>query len=251
MIPMPLSRDPEARKKQLANLQLGVAQRLKVKGGLVGIKMRFKKGYTPWNKGERGYKLNLSEQGRLKHVEILRRLKPQTRTSKETRSMAMKRVWRDPEYRRRALESYKKRVFPEERKLKIGKKSKELWRNREFREKTIRASMKALSKRPTKPEKKLMKLIDENSFPYKYVGDGSVVIYGLCPDFIECNGKKKIIEVFGDYWHTRPDTPYHQTEGGRKKIFKSLGYNTLVIWESELKEPDKVVAKIQEFERGY
>ena len=53
--------------------------------------------------------------------------------------------------------------------------------------------------RPTKPEKKLVGIKNECKLPYKYCGDGSVIIGGLNPDFINTNGEKKLIEVFGDY----------------------------------------------------
>ena len=32
-----------------------------------------------------------------------------------------------------------------------------------------------------------------------------------------------------------------------KNHFKSFGYDTLVIWESELKDMDKLIIKLQEF----
>jgi len=51
---------------------------------------------------------------------------------------------------------------------------------------------------PNKEEKYLLKLIEEVCpNEYKYVGDGSFWLYGLNPDFVHCNGKKKIIEFFG------------------------------------------------------
>lgn len=74
--------------------------------------------------------------------------------------------------------------------------------------------------------------------PYRYVGDGKVVIEGLCPDFIGNNGIKRIIEVFGDVFHN-PDksfkeVPYHLTEEGRKKFFAEHGFDTLILWVSEM-----------------
>ncbi len=49
------------------------------------------------------------------------------------------------------------------------------------------------------------------------------------PDFVNINGKKKVIEVFGDYHHRGQDPQYRINE------FKSFGWDTLVVWEHELK----------------
>ncbi len=89
----------------------------------------------------------------------------------------------------------------------------------------------------------------QNYFPdeWDYVGDGQVIINGLCPDFINCNGKKQIIEIFGDYWHNRKNMKYYQTEEGRKEAFAKFGFSTLIIWESELINEQMIIEKIRGF----
>lgn len=104
---------------------------------------------------------------------------------------------------------------------------------------------------PNKPELELSSLL-QKTFPgeYKYNGDYSqgVVLGGLVPDFINVNGKKQVIELFGDYWHDKKGSvPWKATEFGRKAIFSQLGFSCLVIWEHELKSPDDVVERIREF----
>jgi G:T-mismatch repair DNA endonuclease (very short patch repair protein) len=64
------------------------------------------------------------------------------------------------------------------------------------------------------------------------------------PDFLSKN-PKHIIEVFGDYWHRRKDMMARDKK--RFTTYASLGYKTLVIWEHELKEPQKVADKIGRF----
>jgi len=86
--------------------------------------------------------------------------------------------------------------------------------------------------------------------PYKYTGDGALWIGGLNPDFAHCGDKKKLIELFGDYWHegdVLKTRGWKSTEFGRKAVFSQLGYDTLIIWESELKDKKKVIEKIKEF----
>lgn len=104
------------------------------------------------------------------------------------------------------------------------------------------SQMKAMHDFPNKPERKLLELLD-TYYPgeWKYVGDGQVVIDGKIPDFINVNGQKKIIEMFGDYWHRNDDTEQ------RTAFFKDFGYDTLVIWESELKDRRVALKKIAVF----
>jgi len=95
-------------------------------------------------------------------------------------------------------------------------------------------------KKPTNPEKRVIDIVEKYNLPYKYVGNGAIILYGLNPDFINCNGEKKIIEVFGRVFHDPIKTfkdkiKKYQTEEGRKEFFARLGYSCLVLWDDELK----------------
>ena len=105
---------------------------------------------------------------------------------------------------------------------------------------------KSLHIRPNKSEKKLFNILDK-LYPtqWVFVGDWSMTLAGKNPDFVNCNGKKIIIELYGDYWH-RNDNPAE-----RIKIFSNYGYDTLIIWESELCDENKVSEKIKEFAGGH
>lgn len=100
----------------------------------------------------------------------------------------------------------------------------------------------SLKRKPTKPEIALDRIL-QDLFPgeYKYVGDFQTWIGGKNPDFMNVNGQKKLIEMFGDYWH--------QGENPQKRIdhFKQFGFNTLVIWQSELEKDQGVFEKIKQF----
>lgn len=104
--------------------------------------------------------------------------------------------------------------------------------------------------KPTKPERILIKIIEEYRLPFKYVGNGQVILGGLNPDFINVNGKKQIIEVFGDYWHRRPNLKYHQSEEGRKNVYSQFGYNTMILWEDEIcsAKANDIAKKLVQFE---
>ena len=58
---------------------------------------------------------------------------------------------------------------------------------------------------------------------------------------MNCNGQKKIIEFFGDYWH-QGDDPKE-----RAAAFEPFGYETLVIWGHEMNRIEKVKERIHDF----
>lgn len=116
-------------------------------------------------------------------------------------------------------------------------------RDKKTNEKRLKKWIKSIKLTPNKQEQKIIQLIKENNFPYKFVGDGQFVIAGKIPDFVQCNGQKKIIELFGDYWHTKDE------EIKRKKLFSEYGFQTLVIWEHDLKNTKEVIKMIERFEK--
>ena len=99
--------------------------------------------------------------------------------------------------------------------------------------------------KPNQLEIKLKVLLDY-LFPneYKYVGNGDFVLGGKCPDFVNVNGKKKIVELFGNYWHKQG------SENSRINHFKKYGFDTLIIWEDELNnDTEKLKESILAFQR--
>ncbi|KKM86368.1 hypothetical protein LCGC14_1279690 [marine sediment metagenome] len=143
-----------------------------------------------------------------------------------------------------------KKRFAEQRKGKLNgmfgkhhtEKTKEKIRQR------IVASLKAgkYNIKPNKPEKLLNKIL-QILLPkeYKYVGNFKFWIDCYNPDFINCNGQKKVIELFGDYWHNRKDAKKRDVL--RLKAYKKYGYKTLIVWEHELKNLNKVKLRIKRF----
>jgi len=124
----------------------------------------------------------------------------------------------------------------------ISKESTRRWQNPTYKNKVVQAMVEASHIRPTSPElivHGLLELICPGE--YEYTGDGKITLGGMCPDFFCINNKKKVVEMFGDYWH--------RGENSQVRIDKyfEFGYDCLVIWEHELKNRDNVIAKIREF----
>lgn len=132
----------------------------------------------------------------------------------------------------------KGRNHSEKTKEQLSVTHKQLFLNPDY----IKKMAKAWNVKPNKPETLILRLLND-LFPgqWKYTGDFSFMINGKNPDFVNCNGQKKIIELFGDYWHRGQDPR------DRAAAFTPFGYKTLVIWEKELKDMGAVISKINNF----
>ncbi len=120
----------------------------------------------------------------------------------------------------------------EETKKKRSESSLKNWQKQEY-------AHKVLSSNAVRPNKTEIKLLDIISPIFHYVGDGRHRIDGKYPDF--WNGDKKVIELYGDYWH-RDDNPQDRID-----LFKLSGYDCLIIWEHELKDIEAVQSKVSAF----
>lgn len=143
------------------------------------------------------------------------------------------------------LNGYKRdKLFKE----KISKNSSNLWKKKEYRERTLAAQRKGMQLKPNNPERAIINLIEKNNLSFEYVGDGKLWIDRFNPDFIN-QQKKKIIELFGNYWHNLQS--YKIRDKKRFDVYKNNGYKTLVIWEREIKNPLQVLEKIKQFSEDY
>ncbi len=110
------------------------------------------------------------------------------------------------------------------------------WRDPEMRRKRLRGNRR----RPTSLEKEVDALLEE-VFPgqWSYCGGGqwTVLIGRYIPDFVH-KSKMLLIEAFGDHWHTLPGA--FQRDHLRLLEFSHHGYDTFVIWESELAKVELV-----------
>lgn len=123
---------------------------------------------------------------------------------------------------------------------------KNLWKDEEW----VKKWAKAIHRKPNKPELLLIKLFEKENIPYRYVRDFSFMIGTKNPDFINSNGEKKLIELFGDYWHSENIVGIARENHMKERIefFKRYGYKTLIIWHSEIKNNiTKVLEKIKNF----
>lgn len=214
---------------------------------------KYPKGNIPWNKGKHGvYTDETKQKMKNSHADVRGEKNPMfgrhlsdTTKQKISGKKLGKSSW--SKGKKRPDISGKNHYFygkqhTEETKQKLREKTKENWKNRELAQKMIAP----LKMKPNGHELYLDFLL-QNYFPdkWEYTGDGCTIINGLNPDFID--GGNKIIEYFGEHWHTGEGIRGNLTEEGRRKIFAETGYDLLVIWESELLNEQKVIEKIRLF----
>lgn len=144
----------------------------------------------------------------------------------------------NPDWAQKSAETLKKlHADPEWHQKVISKMHAgrdESWADPQRREARIRAILKASHRRPTYIEQKIINILEEYSLPYKYTGDGDVIIGRACPDFTNINGHKKLIEVFGNFWHQPGD------EERKKTHYDKYGFQVLVLWEKQLNQMSDV-----------
>lgn len=130
------------------------------------------------------------------------------------------RLWQDPKYRAKQIQARKDNwKRPEYRKRLLSKEARQ-------------ARLKGLFVRPTSFERKIISLIKIHKLPFKYVGDGEILISKFNPDFINTNGQKLLIETYCSRLH--PPNYVKQ----RYAIFRKYGFRTLFLSEDEIEAPN-------------
>jgi len=144
-----------------------------------------------------------------------------------------------PEVRKKIRKALLGKKKSPEHCINISEARKELWKDPKFA-KMMGESQRKTPNRLEKAFNILLLFICPGEF--KYVGDGYFKLGKKRPDFLNINGKKKLIETFGDFWHEDED------EEKRINYFKKYEYDCLVIWESEFwKETVEVTRKVLSF----
>lgn len=132
----------------------------------------------------------------------------------------------------------------EETKRKMGEASKKNWQDPIY----IKKVFDGLNMKPNAQEKKVGAFLQKHlPNEYAYNGDFScgITIGGKIPDFVNVNGEKIVIEVFGP-WHDEQymrdhfdrDISWKRTEFGTKAFYSQFGYKCVVFWQEDLERED-------------
>ena len=199
-------------------------------------------GQVGWNKGL----TKETDERVMRHSEVMkgRTVTIQVKNKLSELMMGDRNPMKNPEIVFKCMGNESPAKRPEVRK-KLSEAITALWKDPEYVEKMTEARIKGQQIKPNRPERQIETLLNQ-LLPneYKINVKGEVMTLGRkIPDFVNVNGQKKLIEFNGDYWHTEEETEK------RVELFKSLEYETLVIWEHEMEDMKLVVDKILDFNR--
>jgi len=114
-------------------------------------------------------------------------------------------------------------------------------------EKRIISVIKALRRRPTKPEEKFIQIIEKYGLPYRYNGfKGEIIIGKRLPDFVSTNGEKKVVEILGRAFHD----PNHNSPFPKRppemliEHYKKYEYDCITFWEDELDNEELILRRL-------
>ena len=144
----------------------------------------------------------------------------------------------------------------EKAKQKMSDIAKEHWQNPDYIKKVI----DGWNRKPNTIEKTMNTILQKylpGEFRYNENFDCGITIGGKIPDFVDINGRKIIIEVFGP-WHDKQfmkqcfdsEVCYKRTEIGTKAIYLQFGFKCIVFWEKDLEREDVEQFVLSELKRN-
>jgi len=154
-------------------------------------------------------------------------------------SDGMRRKWEDPEYSKKVSEGN-------------SKASKAYWnsaRSKRHRELLAELALERLGRNHSEPnmEELTLQVWLDMLFPgeWAFVGNGGVRIGNRNPDFINVNGRKAVIEMFGTYFH---DEAYFEKPSEEELVahYREYGYRCLVLWSYDIYSKKLVEERVRE-----
>jgi len=138
-------------------------------------------------------------------------------------------------------------------KKKVGKANSEAWERRKQSDDYPEFIAKWMSKHTGEKnalEEELSLLLDSvcpKEFEYNGNGELGVVLNGGIPDFVNINGKKKVIEVFAAFFKEKDYGSVEIYQQIRSKQFRKVGFDTLFVESKEFYDTEKLMDKVKSF----
>lgn len=119
------------------------------------------------------------------------------------------------------------------------------WKDKDI----VKRMFSGFKAKPNKFESRIDQVLQKfvpNEWKYNGNFDCEILIGGLIPDFVNINGRKQLIEGFGDPFHDGTfSSSWKRTEFGRKAVFSQFGYDVLILWYSDVnKMTDEKIAEV-------
>lgn len=160
-----------------------------------------------------------------------------TQSHKETSRKNATKSWTNPEIRKRRLRSMRRAFNDPGYRQAVSERTKRWWlslsddKKKDFVEKVWHAARRRMNKL-----EKLVKQLSRGCY-LRYVGNNKLIVNGYCPDFA-IKSRMKLVEVFGDYWHSDK-----RKNENRLRAYRNAGYGVLVIWEHQVKKSTRNVER--------
>lgn len=110
---------------------------------------------------------------------------------------------------------------------------KQLWQDPKYREQVLENCCRI--KRPTRPEKRFMKICRKHNLPFEYSANRKIIGKRI-PDFV--NKEEKVaIEILGTYWHSpllNPKLRFDRTLPKILEDYEKSGWNLVWFWDDEI-----------------
>lgn len=222
-----------------------------------------KKGQIPWNKG-----IKAKDDTRVKkfveagHKASVGRI-PWNKGLKGFMAGPKNNMWKGGKIKIRCsgcgkiIERYPSLVYRRNNRIwcKECTATSEYSKTKEARENHQKAAIKRIMRgdynwKPNKLEKYFLKLIPNKM---RYTGDGQRWIETSLgprnPDFEIKDFPWKIVEIFGDYWHSKNcQTRYYYTPDDLIQAYTEKGIKCLIFWEHEVyKDTKSVIKQVEDF----
>ena len=179
-------------------------------------------------------KISESKKGKTRSIETIAKM-----------SKGQKENWTNPIFKEKIMKIRRSPEHKQKRREQLLRQ----WQDRNYKERVVRQISQSIYIKPNKSELFLSSILQE-ILPNEYAVNmkGEILILGSkIPDFVNVDGKKKLIELYGEYWHIEKARSYEDTEKGRIDYFKKFGWDTLIIWWKELKDKESLKQKILDY----
>lgn len=143
--------------------------------------------------------------------------------------------WADPEERKKLMDGIQLAnqdpILREMRsiRMQVGNPMS----RRDVVDKILHSLVKSQKKYPNKEEKMIGQFFRDNNIPLTYCGDGSFILMGKIPDFVNIE-KKVVVEYNGRFWHSENEwNDAYDDSKERIEHFAKYGYTCYIIWDDE------------------
>lgn len=150
-------------------------------------------------------------------------------------SVGVKKLWRNPEYRRLQLNRHNTKSY----RKRTSERMKSVWKRPGYKERTVKSVMAASHAQPNRFEIQIGEFLESlHPGEFRYCGDGRIFINSRVPDFYS-KKLRTVVEANGGYWHLgkfglkKTEQNKRLIERIESRTYLKCGYSVWFIWDDE------------------